>query len=123
MRYLVHTDGSVGVDDGSGAFLEIAPSIPALIESHALTDMVSTWDRTSVEVDSFVLAQQLEGLTNVPEASGRTIRWRVSANVVVQEFQQWSSQAPRHWRAFVWTQGEAGRRQVEEATVRTAAQP
>jgi hypothetical protein len=123
VRYLVHTDGSVGVEDGGGVFLEIAPSIPALIESHALTDMVSTWDRTTVEIDSFLLAQQLDGLTDVPEASGRTIRWRVSANVVVQEFQYWSSQAPRHWRAFVWTQGEAGRRQVEDAAVRTVAQP
>ena len=46
VRWLVHTDGRAGVDDGGGKFLEIAPSVPALIESHALTDMVAAWDRT-----------------------------------------------------------------------------
>jgi hypothetical protein len=102
-------------------FLEIAPSIPALIESHALTDAVSTWDRTIAEVDSFILAEQLDGLTDIPEASGSTIRWRFSDNVAVEEFRNWSSDAPRRWRAFIWTRGEAGRRQVEEAAARAAA--
>jgi hypothetical protein len=123
VRYLVHTDGRVGVDDGGGAFLEIAPSIPALIESHALTDMVSTWDRITLEVDSFALAQQLGGLAYIPEASGRTIRWRVSDTVAVQEFRQWSSQEPRRWRAFIWSRGEAGQRQIEQAAIRAATQP
>jgi len=121
VRYLVHTDGRVGVDDGGGAFLEIAPSIPALIESHALTDTVSTWDRTTAEVDSFAIAEQLDGLTDIPEASGHTIRWRLSDNVAVEEFRNWSSEAPRRWRAFIWSRGEAGRRQVEEAADRAAA--
>ncbi|SEP03974.1 hypothetical protein [Actinacidiphila rubida] len=121
VRYLVHTDGRVGVDDGGGTFLEIAPSIPALIESHALTDMVSTWDRTTAEVDSFALAEQLDGLTDIPEASGSTIRWLLSDNVAVEEFRTWSSDAPRRWRAFIWSRGESGRRQVEVATARVAA--
>jgi len=121
VRYLVHTDGRVGVDDGGGTFLEIAPSVLALIEAHALTDTVSTWDRTTADVDSFALAEQLDGLVDVPEASGRTIRWRLSGNVAVEEFRHWSSEAPRRWRAFIWSRGEACRRQVEEAAVRVAA--
>ncbi|MEV7394955.1 hypothetical protein [Streptomyces sp. NPDC091215] len=121
VRYLVHTDGRVGVDDGGGTFLEIAPSLPALIESHALTDMVSTWDRTTAEIDSFALAEQLGGLTDVPEASGCTIRWRLSDNVAVEEFRNWSSEEPRRWRAFIWSRGHSGRRQVAEAAARAAA--
>ncbi|KOV74078.1 hypothetical protein ADL00_03010 [Streptomyces sp. AS58] len=121
VRYLVHTDGRPGVDDGGGTFFEIAPSLPALIESHALTDMVSTWDRTNAKVDSRALAERLDGLIDVPEASGRTIRWRLSDNVAVQEFRNWSSEEPRRWRAFIWSRGHAGRRQVEEAAVRAAA--
>ena len=121
VRYLVHTDGRVGVDDGRGMFLEIAPSIPVLIESHALTDTVSTWDRTTVGEDSFAIAEQLDGLSNIPEASGRTIRWRLSDNVAVEEFRNWSSEVPRRWRAFIWSRGDAGRRRVEEAAVRARA--
>ncbi|MFB8200392.1 hypothetical protein [Kitasatospora purpeofusca] len=121
MRYLVHTDGRVGADDGGGALLEIAPSVPALIESHALTDTLSTWDRTAADVDSFALAEQLDGLTDIPEASGSTVRWRLSDNVAVEEFRNWSSDAPRRWRAFIWSRGESGRRQVEEAAARVAA--
>ncbi|MFG2951927.1 hypothetical protein [Streptomyces adustus] len=121
VRYLVHTDGRVGVDEGGGTFLEIAPSLPALIESHALTDMVSTWDRATAKVDGFALAEQLDGLTDVPEASGRTIRWRLSDNVAVEEFRNWSSEEPRRWRAFIWSRGRSGRRQVEDAAARAAA--
>lgn len=121
VRYLVHSSGSVGVDDGSGAFLEIAPSVPALVESHALTDMVATWDRVAVGKESHLLARQLDGLADVPEASGRTVRWRVSESVAVMEFQDWSNQAPRRRRAFVWSRGETGRRRVSEAVVRVVA--
>ncbi|MEU1288906.1 hypothetical protein [Kitasatospora sp. NPDC005856] len=120
--YLVHTDGRVGVDDGGGTtFLEVAPSVPALIESHALMDEIATWDRAVAQVDSYALAQQLDGLTDVPEASGRTVRWRLSDNVVVQEFREWSSEGPRRRRAFIWSRGEAGRRRVDDATARAAA--
>jgi hypothetical protein len=115
VRYLVHTDGRVGVDDGGGEFLEIAPSVLALIESHALTDMVSAWDRCTLKVDSFALAQGINGLTDIPEASGRTVRWRVSDTVAVREFLHWSSQEPRYLRAFIWTRNAAGRRQIEQA--------
>lgn len=124
VRYLIHTDGRVGVEDGSNVFVEIAPSVQALIESHALIDMVSTWDRADTgDMDSFALAQKLECLVEIPEASGRTIRWRVSATVAVMAFQNWSSEEPRRWRAFVWSRGEVGRRQVGAAIVPTAAQP
>ncbi|MET9877036.1 hypothetical protein ABZZ36_20755 [Actinacidiphila glaucinigra] len=121
VRYLVHTDGRVGVDDGGGTFLEIAPSLPALIESHALTDTVSTWDRITAEVDSSALADQLAGLTDVPEASGPTIRWRLSDNVAVKEFRNWSSETPRRWCASIWSRSRTGRCQIEEAVVRAAA--
>jgi hypothetical protein len=100
VRYLIHTDGRVGVEDGTTVFLEIAPSIHALIESHALTDMVSTWNRSLVGIDSLRLARSLDGLVDIPEASGPTVRWRLSDNVAVQEFQNWSSTQPRQWRAF-----------------------
>jgi hypothetical protein len=104
VRWLVQTDGRAGVDDGGGNFLEIARSVPALIESHALTDMVAAWDRTPLTVDGFDLAQQIGGLTDISEASGPTARWRVSDTVAVQEFRHWSSQEPTHrWRAFIWT--------------------
>lgn len=123
VRYLVHTDGRLGVDDGGGTFLEIAPSIPALIESHALTDALLTWDRATTGVDSFALAEQLDGLTEIPEASGATIRWRLSESVAVEEFRNWSSEAPRRWRAFIWSRGESGRHQVEDAARAAAAGP
>lgn len=111
VRFLVHTNGRAGVDDGGGKFLEIAPSIPALI------DMVAAWDRTTLKVDGYALAQRISGLTSIPEASGPTTRWRVSGTVAVQEFRHWSSQDPtRRWRAFIWTRGTDGRHQVEHAT-------
>jgi hypothetical protein len=118
VRFLAHTDGRAGVDDGGGKFLEIAPSIPALIESHALTDMVAAWDRTplKLKIDGYALAQRISGLTSIPEASGPTVRWRASDTVAVQEFRQWSSQEPtRRWRAFIWTRGTDGRHQVEHS--------
>jgi hypothetical protein len=120
VRWLVHTDGRVGVDDGGGQFLEIAPSVPALIESHALTDMLAAWNRSMLKVDGFALAQQVNGLADVPEASGRTIRWRLSDTVAVKEFQHWSSQEPRYWRAFIWTRNAAGQREIEQAAQATA---
>jgi hypothetical protein len=116
VRYLVHTDGRVGVDDGGGRFLEIAPSIPALIESHALIDMLATWDRTPLKADGFALAKQIGDLAEIPEASGQTIRWRASETIAVKEFRIWSSQEPtRRWHAFIWTRGPDAERQVEQA--------
>ncbi|MEV6008126.1 hypothetical protein AB0M29_15060 [Streptomyces sp. NPDC051976] len=117
-HYLVHSDGRVGVDDGTPVFLEIAPSVPALIESHALTDMVAGWDQCGLDVDRFELARRLDGLSEVREASGPTVRWRVSDDVVVQEFRHWSSTSPRRPRAFIWTRDAAGRRRVESAAAR-----
>lgn len=116
LRYLVHTDGRVGAEDGTSVFLEIAPSIPALIESHALTDMVSAWECHPADADILRLARTLDGLDDIPEASGPTVQWRLSDDVAVQEFQNCSSTEPRHWRAFIWFRGEAGRIQIEAAT-------
>lgn len=45
IRHVVHTDGRVGIEDGSGDFVEIAPSLPVLIESHALADSAMARDR------------------------------------------------------------------------------
>ncbi|MFL6113481.1 MAG: hypothetical protein ACJ786_19285 [Catenulispora sp.] len=116
VRYLIHTDGRVGVEDGNAVFLEAAPSINALIESHALTDMVSDWDRSPSGADALHIARSLDGLEDIPEASGPTVRWRLSQHVAVCESQNWSSTEPRQWRAFIWCRGEAGHRQLEEAT-------
>lgn len=118
VRYLMHTDGRVGIEDGNAVFLEVAPSINALIESHALTDMVSDWDRSLPAADDFHIARNLTGLDDIPEASGPTVRWRLSHNVAVREFQNWSSAEPRQWRAFIWCRGKAGHRQLQEATAR-----
>lgn len=114
VHFLMHTDGRVGVEDGNTVFLEIAPSIHALIESHALTDEVSTWDRGPSSTDDFELARHLRGLQDIPEASGPTVRWRLSDQVAVQEFRNWSS-TDRRWRAFIWCRGRDGHRRVEEA--------
>jgi hypothetical protein len=82
--------------------------------------MLSALDRSTLKVDGFALAQKVNGLISIPEASGRTIRWRISDTVAVKEFQHWSSQNPRHWRAFIWTRNAVGRRQIEQAAQATA---
>jgi hypothetical protein len=123
VRYLIHTDGRVGVEDGNTVFLEIAPSIHALIESHALIDMLSTWDRGPSGRDTLHVARSLHGLQDIPEASGPTVRWKLSDNVAVQEFQNWSSTQPRQWRAFIWCHGKAGQLQVQEATTLAGTTP
>lgn len=117
VRYLLHPDGRVGVEDGKTVFLEVAPSINALIESHSLTDMLSDWNR-SPSADALHIARSFDGLEDIPEASGPTVRWRLSHNVAVREFQIWSSTEPRQWHAFIWCRGEAGHRRLEEATAR-----
>lgn len=77
VRYLLHPDGRVGVEDGKTVFLEVAPSINALIESHSLTDMLSDWNR-SPSADALHIARSFDGLEDIPEASGPTVRWRLS---------------------------------------------
>ncbi|WP_344558411.1 hypothetical protein [Kitasatospora saccharophila] len=116
----VHTDGRAGVTDGSGVFLEIAPSVPALIESHALLDRFSGWERRT-GAGTLAAARRLDGLTDVPEASGPTVRWRVSEDLAVQEFQLWAGPPPRPWRAWIWTRGEAARARLARTLARAAA--
>jgi hypothetical protein len=117
--FAVHTDGRAGVTRDGTVFQQTAPSLTALIERHALTDMVSTWERSDPSEGSLVLARSIEGLAEVPEASDRTTRWRVSDCVVVQEAQYNSDQAlPGQWHASIWIRGDEGRRQLEVATER-----
>ncbi|MET0135777.1 MAG: hypothetical protein ABW215_19525 [Kibdelosporangium sp.] len=119
VRYLLHSNGTVGVDDGSGIFLPIAPSIPHLIESHALEDSVSPWNPWPVSSHAIAVAQHLDGLAEVSEASGHMLRWRISDTVAVVDFDNWNS-GDRVRRAFIWSYGEDGYRQVADATTRVA---
>ncbi|XRQ08670.1 hypothetical protein ACN3XK_71270 [Actinomadura welshii] len=57
VRFLVHTDGRVGVSDG-GPFIEVASSVPQLIESHAVMDMVSSWDPWPSALEPLSVAMQ-----------------------------------------------------------------
>ncbi|MGW6576319.1 hypothetical protein ACWGAN_29675 [Streptomyces sp. NPDC054945] len=72
-RDLIHTDGSVGTDmDGGSPYLPVAPSVPHLIESHALTDSVATWrpwPMAGPSARSAPAVALLDGLVDVPEAS------------------------------------------------------
>ncbi|MEZ0114911.1 hypothetical protein ABH920_008946 [Catenulispora sp. EB89] len=113
IRHLVHTDGRVGAEDGSSDFLEIAPSLPTLIESHALMDELAQWDLCLWNVDIDQLGDVGAELVDVPEASGPTVRWRISPTLAVQEFQSWTHQQPRPWRAVAWTRGGRANRLLE----------
>jgi hypothetical protein len=108
VRFLAHTDGRVGVSDG-GPFLEIASSITQLIESHALTDEVSSWEPLPSSLEPWVsscsaldFVARVVGLTLVPEASGRFERWYLSDAVAVREFWTWTSQHPRTRGVMLW---------------------
>ncbi|RPF43729.1 hypothetical protein EDD96_0238 [Streptomyces sp. Ag109_G2-6] len=121
VRYLAHTDGRVGVEAGDGVFREIASSTTHLIESHAVMDAVAGWDPWPIEADGHAVAGRLDGLTEVAEASGPMLGWRMSDVVAVMEFREWSNQVPRAPRAFMWSRGEEGRRRLHDAT--RAARP
>ncbi|MFC7331087.1 hypothetical protein [Marinactinospora rubrisoli] len=121
VRSLVHTDGRVGVSDG-GPFAEVAPSVAHMIEGHALMDAVSSWDPWPGALEAWAptaagvaLADRVEGLGVVPEASGRHDRWLWSDHVAVHEFRSWSSLRPRVRAVQMWTRGDEGRRRVEAA--------
>lgn len=122
VRFVVHTDGRVGVDDG-GSFIEVAPSVPHLIESHAVMDMVSSWDPWPGSLDEWVpsaagtaLADRIEGLTLVAEASGRYDKWLLSDYVAVRSFWSWTSRRPRAKVVQIWTRGDEGREQAQAAS-------
>ncbi|MFJ7778606.1 hypothetical protein [Streptomyces yangpuensis] len=112
-RDLIHTDGSLGTDvNGGRPYLRVAPSIPHLIESHALTDSVAAWrawPANSIPVSAIAL---LDGLTEVPEASWGSSRWRLSGDVAVMDHDTCGRTNPQRL-THVWSHGEAGHRQVQ----------
>ncbi len=114
-RDLIHTDGSVGTDiNGSSPYLPLAPSVPHLIESHALADNVAAWRPWPVGNPTADAVALLDGLVDVPEASWGSSRWRLSDSVAVMDEDTWDSQDPRR-RTLVWSRDEAGHRQMREA--------
>ena len=116
--YLAHTDGRIGVSDG-GPFLEIAPSMGHLIESHAIMDEVASWDpHGGAAVDAAQIARWIDGLVEVPEASGPMGAWLLSDTVALHTFRRWTSQGPRLPGGWIWTLDEHGRRTVAEALER-----
>ncbi|MGY0235865.1 hypothetical protein [Longispora urticae] len=121
VRFLAHSDGRVGVSDG-GPFLEIAASVPHLIETHAMTDMVASWDPAPGALEPWVgsdlgmdVVDRLEGLEPVPEASGAVETWRLSATVAVRDYRTWADTSPRGRGVQIWTRGPEGARQVTSA--------
>ncbi|MEV6676799.1 hypothetical protein AB0N09_07995 [Streptomyces erythrochromogenes] len=122
-RDLIHTDGSVGTDvDGRSPYLPVAPSIPHLIESHALTDTVSTWRPWPVGSLTASAVSLLDGLVEAPEASWRSSRWRLSDTVAVMDHDGWDRDNPRR-TTLVWSRGEAGHRRVQSALDRSRHLP
>jgi hypothetical protein len=124
VRFLVHTDGRVGVSDG-GPFIDIAPSVPHLIESHAIMDMVSSWDPQPGSLEPWAangagvaLADRVEGLAVVTEASGPSETWLLCDHVAIRSFRVWTSRRPRARAVQIWTRGVEGRRQLHHAASR-----
>ncbi|MGW7381412.1 hypothetical protein [Streptomyces sp. NPDC054794] len=118
-RDLIHTDGSVGTDvDGGSPYLPLAPSVPHLIESHALTDAVSAWRPWPVgDSAAATAAELLTGLVGVPEASWASSRWRLSDTVAVLDRDNWARENPRR-RTRIWSREEAGHHEVQAAVDR-----
>ncbi|MFB9435784.1 hypothetical protein [Streptomyces showdoensis] len=122
-RDLVHTDGSVGTDvDGGSPYLPVAPSIPHLIESHALTDAVATWRPWPMGNLTASAVALLDGLREVPEASWHSSRWRLSDAVAVMDCGGWDRVKPRRLTR-VWSRDDAGYRQVRAALTAAARKP
>ncbi len=114
-RDLIHTDGSVGTDvDGGSPYLPLAPSIPHLIESHALIDAVATWRPWPVDALAATAVELLDHLVEVPEASWRSSRWRLSETVAVLDFDGWDRENPQR-RTRIWSREDAGHRELQAA--------
>lgn len=112
-RDLIHTDGSVGTDvNGGSPYRTVAPSIPHLIESHALTDAVATWKPWPVDCLAASAIGRFEDLLDVPEASWDASRWRLSDFVAVMTYDGWDNKDPRR-RTLVWSREDVGHRQVQ----------
>lgn len=122
IRYLVHTDGRVGAENiaGDGVFQEMEASMIHRIESHAIMDEVSAWDPWPSGGRGLAVARQLDNLSEVAEASGPMLSWRMSDAVAVMEFAWVSREFPRERQARIWFRGEEGHRQVSAAAVLAA---
>ncbi|GAA2252032.1 hypothetical protein GCM10010232_45280 [Streptomyces amakusaensis] len=115
-RDLLHTDGGVGTDvDGGSPYLPLAPSVAALIESHALMDAVAAWRPWPVSGPLAASAVGLlDGLAEVPEASWPSSRWRMSDTVAVRDSDTWERRNPRRL-IRLWSLGAAGDDRVRAA--------
>ncbi|WP_042447333.1 hypothetical protein [Streptacidiphilus jiangxiensis] len=122
IRYLAHTDGRVGAENasGDGVFQETETSMIHRIESDAVQDEVSAWDPWPIEGGSLAIAQHLDDLREVTEASGPMHGWRMSDVVAVMEFAYVSHQVPRERHALIWSRSEEGRRQIRAAAALAA---
>ncbi|WP_157740150.1 hypothetical protein [Micromonospora auratinigra] len=111
VRYLVHTDGRFGVRAG-GPFLEVCPSVPHLIEGHALLDELADWvpvrpgapePWAATAIGGPELARLVDGLSPVPEASGPADRWWCSEERAVRVFRLWTDARPRPIGVMAWS--------------------
>ncbi|MEV0459578.1 hypothetical protein [Catellatospora methionotrophica] len=117
VAYAVHTDGRVGVTIGE-PFMEIAPSVYHLIESHAVLDQVASWQSGFVQAagsDWVALVDRLDGLSEVAEASGPCARWLLGENVAIRDVLSYPSEGARARHVAVWVRNEHGLNQVEAA--------
>lgn len=117
IRCLARTDGRVGAEgaSGDGVFQETETSVLHRIESDAVRDEVSAWDPWPIDGSGLAVARQLDGLSEVAEASGPMQGWRMSDVVAVMEFAHVSHQVPRERAALIWCRGEEGHRRVRRA--------
>jgi hypothetical protein len=100
----------------------VTPSVSHLIESHAVMDLVSSWDPCPGSLETWVssdagvaMADRIEGPVPVAEASGPYEAWSLSDHVAVHTYWSWTGQRPRTRAVQLWTPGEEGRRQVHLA--------
>jgi hypothetical protein len=91
-------------------------------------DMVSSWDPWPGSLEAWVpggagmeLADRIDGLAVVAEASGPWSTWLLSDNVAVHTFRAWTSRQPRVRAVPMWTRGENGRKQVHPTALGLAA--
>ncbi|MGW2254819.1 hypothetical protein ACWCXH_32230 [Kitasatospora sp. NPDC001660] len=90
------------------------------IESHAVEDEVSAWDPWPIDGGGLAIARHLDNLSEVTEASGPMLSWRMSNVVAVLEFAYPSRTFPRERQAWIWSRDEEGHRQVSAAAVLAA---
>ncbi|MGW0658309.1 hypothetical protein [Streptodolium elevatio] len=104
-----HPNGLGGEQRGRAA-----PSIPHLIESHAVADAIAPWQPWSNDTHvASAVAELPDDLLEVPDVSWRSSRWRLSETVAVKDFDNGDRENPgRH--TLLWSCDEAGHREVQE---------